>query len=200
MVVCWSYPLGLVHTFRFSTGRELTGRGTAQLGTLTTSPVLIGRSNDPEICDQAVVNAQWPETDRNSIIALFFLYRRRKHRRNGLHWLHPVIQKIGKNSVPFTRYWINYETTKTSFLLFFSNVLFHLSMRCIPDWGTVFDIVNSSPPPMPPHVLMNFRGFPPGCGDSVADFWGWDAHVARLRCPDDVWVVICRKMKYQEKP
>ena len=41
-------------------------------------------------------------------------------------------------------------------------------------------------PPMPPHVLMNFRGFPPGCGDSVADFWGWDAHEARLRCPDDV--------------
>ena len=24
--------------------------------------------------------------------------------------------------------------------------------------------------PMPPHVLMNFRGFSPGCGDSVADF------------------------------
>jgi len=24
--------------------------------------------------------------------------------------------------------------------------------------------------PMPPRVLMNFRGFPPGCGDSVADF------------------------------
>ena len=40
-------------------------------------------------------------------------------------------------------------------------------------------------PPMP-HVLMNFRGFPPGCSDSVADFWGWDAHEARLRCPDDV--------------
>ena len=40
--------------------------------------------------------------------------------------------------------------------------------------------------PMPPHVLMNFRGFPPGCGDSVADFWGWDAHEARVRCPDDV--------------
>ena len=34
--------------------------------------------------------------------------------------------------------------------------------------------------------VMNFRGFPPGCGDSVADFWGWDAHEARLRCPDDV--------------
>jgi len=27
----------------------------------------------------------------------------------------------------------------------------------------------------PSHVLMNFRGFPPGCGDSVADFSGWDA-------------------------
>ena len=33
---------------------------------------------------------------------------------------------------------------------------------------------------------MNFRGFPPGCGDSLADFWGWDAHEARLRCPDNV--------------
>ena len=40
--------------------------------------------------------------------------------------------------------------------------------------------------PMPPHVLWNFRGFPPGCDDSVADFWGWDAHEARLRCADDV--------------
>ena len=42
------------------------------------------------------------------------------------------------------------------------------------------------PPPMPPHVLTNFCGFPPGCGDSVADFWGWDAHEVRLRFPDDV--------------
>ena len=40
--------------------------------------------------------------------------------------------------------------------------------------------------PVPPHVLTNFRGFPPGCGDSVADFRGWDAHEARQRCPDDV--------------
>ena len=24
--------------------------------------------------------------------------------------------------------------------------------------------------PMPPHVLLNFRGFPAGCGDSVANF------------------------------
>ena len=24
--------------------------------------------------------------------------------------------------------------------------------------------------PMPPHVLMNFRGFPPSFGDNVADF------------------------------
>ena len=33
---------------------------------------------------------------------------------------------------------------------------------------------------------MIFRGFPPGCGDSVTDFWGWDAHEVQLRCPDDV--------------
>ena len=39
---------------------------------------------------------------------------------------------------------------------------------------------------MPPHVLMNFRGFTPGCGDSVADFRVWDAHEVRLRYPDDV--------------
>ena len=39
---------------------------------------------------------------------------------------------------------------------------------------------------MPPHVRRNFVAFPPGCGDSVADFWGWDANEARLRCPDDV--------------
>ena len=38
---------------------------------------------------------------------------------------------------------------------------------------------------MPQHFLMNFRGFPPGYGDIVADFWGWNAHEARLRCPDD---------------
>ena len=38
----------------------------------------------------------------------------------------------------------------------------------------------------PPHVLMNFRGFPPGCGDSVVDFCDWDAHEARLRFTDDV--------------
>jgi hypothetical protein len=33
---------------------------------------------------------------------------------------------------------------------------------------------------------MNFRGFPSGCDDSVADFWVWEAHEARLCCPDDV--------------
>ena len=30
--------------------------------------------------------------------------------------------------------------------------------------------VNNVLSPVPPQVLMNFRGFPPGCGDSVADF------------------------------
>jgi len=31
--------------------------------------------------------------DRNSIIALYLLYRRRKRRRNRVHWVHPIIQK-----------------------------------------------------------------------------------------------------------
>ena len=31
--------------------------------------------------------------DRNSVIALFLLYRRRKRRRDGLNWVHPIIQK-----------------------------------------------------------------------------------------------------------
>jgi hypothetical protein len=34
--------------------------------------------------------------------------------------------------------------------------------------------------------VWTFVVLPPGCGDSVADFRGWDAHEARLRCPDDV--------------
>jgi hypothetical protein len=39
---------------------------------------------------------------------------------------------------------------------------------------------------MPPHVLMDFAGFPPGHGSSLTYFWGWDAHEAQLRCTDDV--------------
>jgi hypothetical protein len=34
--------------------------------------------------------------------------------------------------------------------------------------------------------LMDFVVSPPGCGRSVTDFWGWDAHEAQLRCPDEV--------------
>jgi hypothetical protein len=33
---------------------------------------------------------------------------------------------------------------------------------------------------------MDFVVFLPGRGSSVTDFWGWDAHEAQLRCPDDV--------------
>ena len=45
--------------------------------------------------------------------------------------------------------------------------------------------------PMPPPVLMNLVVFPPGCGYSVADLWGWDAHEAQLRCPDEVSDDMC---------
>jgi hypothetical protein len=34
--------------------------------------------------------------------------------------------------------------------------------------------------------LMDFVVSPPGCGRSVTDFWGWDAHEEQLRCPDEV--------------
>ena len=40
--------------------------------------------------------------------------------------------------------------------------------------------------PMPPHVLADFVVLSPGHDRSVTDFWGWDAHEAQLRCPDDV--------------
>ena len=33
---------------------------------------------------------------------------------------------------------------------------------------------------------MDFVVLPPGHGSSVTDLWGWDAHEAQLRCPDDV--------------
>jgi hypothetical protein len=33
---------------------------------------------------------------------------------------------------------------------------------------------------------MYFVVSPPGCGRSVTDFWGWDAHEAQLGCPDEV--------------
>jgi len=39
---------------------------------------------------------------------------------------------------------------------------------------------------MPLHVLVDIVILPPGHGRSVTDFWGWDAHEAQLRCPDDV--------------
>jgi hypothetical protein len=40
--------------------------------------------------------------------------------------------------------------------------------------------------------LMDFVVSPPGCGRSVTDSWGWDAHEAQLRCSDevdgDIWI------------
>jgi hypothetical protein len=69
-----------------------SGDNRTRASTTWTSPVLTGLSNEQERCDQAVVHAQWSAMDRNSIIALF-LYRRRKRRRSGLHWVQPIIQK-----------------------------------------------------------------------------------------------------------
>jgi hypothetical protein len=49
-----------------------------------------------------------------------------------------------------------------------------------------FQQVSSILFPMPPHVHIDFVVPPPGCGWSVTDFWGWGAHRAQLRCPDDM--------------
>jgi hypothetical protein len=40
------------------------------------------------------------------------------------------------------------------------------------------------------------HGFP----YSVADFWGWDAHEARLSCPDEVSGDMYMKVRYQDGP
>ena len=47
---------------------------------------------------------------------------------------------------------------------------------------------------------MNFVVFSPGCGDSIANFWGWGAHEARLLWPNDVSGDIYMKMRYQDGP
>ena len=39
---------------------------------------------------------------------------------------------------------------------------------------------------MPHMSFRDFVVFPSRHGRSVTDFSGWDAHEARLRCPDDV--------------
>jgi hypothetical protein len=39
---------------------------------------------------------------------------------------------------------------------------------------------------MPPHVPYGLRGSLSGCGRSVTDFWGSDAHEVLLRCPDEM--------------
>jgi hypothetical protein len=46
-------------------------------------------------------------------------------------------------------------------------------------------LLGPPPHPVPPHVHIHFVVPPPGCGQSVTDFWGWGAHRAQLRCTDD---------------
>jgi len=48
------------------------------------------------------------------------------------------------------------------------------------------NVAYCNPPLQCPHILVDFVVFPPGHDRIVTDFWGWDAHEARLHCPDDV--------------
>ena len=45
-----------------------------------------------------------------------------------------------------------------------------LLLRELNKTGAYPDLVTPTTFLFSPHVLINFRGFPPGCGDSVADF------------------------------
>jgi hypothetical protein len=111
---------------------DRTGEGTTW--NFKTSPVLTGRSNDQERCDQAVVQARWSAMDRDSVIALFLSYRRRKRRRNGLHWVHPEIKKKGRIRCLLHTVWCTTRWCKQVFKLF-SNVCFILRQDASPFEG-----------------------------------------------------------------
>jgi hypothetical protein len=75
------------------------------------------------------------------------------------------------------------------------NILFNhvLNVRNLCVFLTFLFILLPQPPPQCHHMsLMDFVDSPPGCGRSLTDFWDWDAHQARLRCPDyvdgDIWI------------
>jgi hypothetical protein len=82
-------------------GANRTGESTTW--DFKTSPVLTGRSDDEERCDQAVVHAQWSAMGRNSIIALF-LYRRRKRWRSRLYWFHTINKKKEEFGAFYTQF------------------------------------------------------------------------------------------------
>jgi len=69
------------------------------------------------------------------------------------------------------------------------NLLISPTTKCFlspPDKFTWWLHQSLQSPPMPPVVPVDFLVFRPGHGRSVTDFGGWDAHEARLHCPDDV--------------
>ena len=75
---------------------------------------------------------------------------------------------------------LSYNKTGRASLLY-SFILVYIYIYCV--YINIYYIFLCS---NAPHVLVDFVVFPPGHGRSVTDFWVWDAHEARLRCPDDV--------------
>jgi hypothetical protein len=61
--------------------------------------------------------------DRNSVVALLLLYRHRERRYNGLHWVHPVIQKREEFGAFYTLFGALRDDANKFFKLF-SNVCF----------------------------------------------------------------------------
>jgi hypothetical protein len=52
--------------------------------------------------------------------------------------------------------------------------------------GTTLQYVETNFFPVPPHIHIDLVAPRPSCGRSVTNFWGWGAHRAQLRCPDDM--------------
>jgi hypothetical protein len=114
------------------------------------------------------------------IIVYYYDYRLsiRTHYKDRSLW-----QRVSSFYDMWTRKWIRVSKFSKKHSNFISKNLVvgtftTWKMKCI-----IFFFFN---PPMPPHVLVDFMVFPPRHGSSVTDFWGWDAHEAQLRCPDDV--------------
>ena len=85
-------------------------------------------------------------------------HRRRRRHHHHHHHHHISVMELGHL---LTRSGVTYPVVRSKF---YHDSFCQLGSSISLPWVISFSF------PMPPHVRMNFRGFPPGCGDSVADF------------------------------
>ena len=114
--------------------------GESSTWSFKTSPVLPGRSNEQELWPSSLV-CQWSAMDRNSVIALYLLHRRRKRGRKSFHWVHPIIQKREKFGAFYALFGELRDDANKFFFKIIFECLFHLSTRCTAVWRRVFGVV-----------------------------------------------------------